>query len=103
MIRNRSTPFILGKIFNNEKYAENLLNGNLFINPLAVFGAGRLWNPDDGEKESTMKFFNKYRDDLNEGLAKNVNTKRVKTIDQLITFNAYRLNSASNKMLRLLE
>lgn len=86
MIRSRSTPFILGKIFNNEKYAENLLNGNLFINPLAVFGAGRLWNPDDGEKESTMKFFNKYRDDLNEGLAKNVNTKRVKTIDQLITF-----------------
>ena len=79
-------PFIIGKIFNYSEYADNLLDGKMFINPLAVFGAGELWKPNrDGNKIKSKKF-NKYRDDLNEGLIQNINSNNPREIDQLITF-----------------
>ena len=58
-------PFIVGKIFNNSEYADNLLDGKIFINPLAVFGAGELWKPNIDGNKIKSKIFNKYRDDLN--------------------------------------
>lgn len=84
---NNHIPFIIGKIFNNSEYAEDFLNGNIFINPLAVFGAGELWEPNkDGNKIKPIKF-NKYRDDLNEGLIQNIDSDDLgKTRCQLVTF-----------------
>lgn len=69
-----NVPFIIGKIFNNSEYAENLLDGKIFINPLAVFGAGELWKPNINGNKMKSKKFNKYRDDLNEGLIQNINS-----------------------------
>lgn len=81
-----NVPFIIGKIFNNSEYAENLLDGKIFINPLAVFGAGELWKPNINGNKMKSKKFNKYRDDLNEGLIRNINSDNPREFDQLITF-----------------
>ena len=62
-----NTPFILSKIFNKEQYATQLLDGVIYINPVATFGAGPLL-------EKKRKKFDKYRDDLNEGLTSNIGT-----------------------------
>ena len=39
---NRNKPFVIGKTYSNEQYTMDLLDGKLFINPLAVFGIGKL-------------------------------------------------------------
>lgn len=72
-------PFILGKIFNERQYAINLLNGQVYINPLASFGAGNLSNEN---KEMT----NTYRGDLNEGLSANSSTKDLYYNNRVINF-----------------
>ncbi len=72
-------PFILGKIFNNRQYAINLLNGQVYINPLASFGAGNL---SSANKEMT----NIYRGDLNEGLSMNSSTSDLYYNNRVINF-----------------
>lgn len=83
---DNNIPFIIGKIFNNSKYAEDLLDGKIFINPLAVFGAGELWKPNKDWNKMKHKKFNKYRDDLNEGLIQNIGSDNPREVGQLITF-----------------
>lgn len=39
---NYYNPFILGKIYNSEEYAMDLLNGTIYINPLALFRIGKI-------------------------------------------------------------
>lgn len=75
---NYNAPFILGKIYNNEKYAMDLLNGTLYINPLALFGVGNL--------ATKKEVPNGYRDDLNEGLLININISNMKLDNRVITF-----------------
>lgn len=53
--------YILAKVFNNDSYAASFLAGKLYINPLASFGIGNLYNPREDMS-------NKYRGDMNEGL-----------------------------------
>lgn len=76
---NLDKPFILGKIFSDVEYAMNLLNGTVYINPLASFGAGNL----NSEKKDML---NKYRGDLNEGLANNTNVSNLDSNNRAITF-----------------
>lgn len=73
-----SKPFILGKIFNNSQYAINLLNGQVYINPLASFGVGNLSNINE-------EMTNTYRGDLNEGLSTNSSTSNLYN-NQVINF-----------------
>lgn len=79
-------PFIIGKIFNNGQYADDLLDGKLFINPLSVFGADKLWKPNTDNTDIEPKKFNKYRDDMNEGLIRNIDSSNPRGDNQLITF-----------------
>lgn len=83
---DKNMPFIIGKIFNKTEYADSLLDGKIIINPLAVFGAGELWEPHKDENNMKSKVFNKYRDDMNEGLIRNIDSNNPKGSNQLITF-----------------
>lgn len=76
---NYERPFIVGKIYNDANHAESLLNGSIYINPLAAFGVGNLFSE---EKE----MLNKYRGDLNEGLSTNTDTNNPDSTNQAITF-----------------
>lgn len=80
--------YILGKVYNNSAYAESLLDGKLYINPLSNFGAGDLWKAKDYTDNNNARKYNKYRDDLNEGLVENINANRCNEASQLITFFA---------------
>lgn len=75
---NYNKSFILGKIYSNEEYAMDLLNGTIYINPLALFGVGKL--------ETKKEMPNKYRDDLNEGLSINIDVNNTKLGNRVITF-----------------
>lgn len=86
MDMDNNMPFIIGKIFNKTEYADSLLDGKIFINPLAVFGAGELWEPNKDGNNMKSKVFNKYRDDINEGLIRNIDSNNPKGSNQLITF-----------------
>lgn len=77
MISNK--PFILGKIFNNRQYAFNLLNGQVYINPLASFGAGNV-------SSVNVEMANNYRGDLNEGLSTNFSTGDLYHNNRVINF-----------------
>lgn len=83
---DKNMPFIIGKIFNNAEYADGLLSGKIFINPLAVFGAGELWKQNIDGNNIKPKVFNRYRDDLNEGLIRNIDSNNPIDTNQLITF-----------------
>lgn len=76
---NYNRPFILGKIYSNAEHTMALLDGTIYINPLASCGAGSLWS----EKK---KMHNKYRDDLNEGLLTNIDINDPTSINQVIAF-----------------
>ncbi len=76
---DNNTPFILGKIYGKPEYAEALLRGSVYINPLASFGAGNLVVP---QKEMT----NKYRGDLNEGLLSNTDVNNLSVYNQSVQF-----------------
>ncbi|MCD8379688.1 MAG: hypothetical protein LUC95_05115 [Lachnospiraceae bacterium] len=76
---NYDKPFILGKIYSDAKYTMALLNGTIYINPLASFGVGSLFS----EKKEML---NKYRGDLNEGLSTNIDVNNPTSINQAITF-----------------
>lgn len=76
---NRNKPFVIGKIYSNEQYTMDLLDGKLFINPLAVFGIGKL--------SSTKKIqVNSSRDDLNEGLITNTSLNNQISNNRIISF-----------------
>lgn len=76
---NYDKPFVLGKIYSNEKYTTDLLNGIIYINPLASFGVGNLWS----EKKEML---NKYRGDLNEGLLTNTDVNNPNSENNVIHF-----------------
>lgn len=74
-----SRPFILGKIYSDAKHTMSLLNGTIYINPLATFGAGNLFS-------QKVDMSNKYRGDLNEGLLSNVDANNKYSTNQVVTF-----------------
>lgn len=76
---NHDKPFILGKIYSSAKYTMDLLDGTIYINPLASFGMGNLWS---GKKE----MLNKYRGDLNEGLLTNIDVNNPNSENDIIHF-----------------
>ena len=57
--------YILAKIFNNAEYAKGFLSGKIYMNLLSTFGIGNLLVPKEDMN-------NKYRGDLNEGLARQI-------------------------------
>lgn len=76
---NNNTSYILGKIYGKPEYAQALLGGTVYINPLASFGAGNLSN---SQKEMT----NKYRGDLNEGLLNNTDVDNLSVYNNSVHF-----------------
>ena len=76
---NYNRTFIIGKIYSNPQYTLDLLNGTIYINPLASFGVANL---------SSMKkdIQNKYRGDLNEGLSTNTNMNNLASINRAVSF-----------------
>ena len=57
--------YLLAKVFNNAEYAKGFLSGKIYMNLLSTFGIGNLLVPKEDIK-------NKYRGDLNEGLARQI-------------------------------
>lgn len=76
---NYEKSFIVGKIYGNAKHTMDLLDGTIYINPLASFGAGNLWSKNRVD-------LNKYRDDLNEGLSNNTDIKCPDLMNRVMTF-----------------